>query len=398
MQYPRISLKAGKEKAVRLGHPWIFSGAIAKEAKGIESGGLVDVVDAGGAFLARGYWNGHSQIRVRLLSRVPSDHLDDSWLFNRLNESYRRRDLWRHPGTNALRIVSHEADLLPGLVVDQYANWVVFQILTAGAERWRSSLIQWIQTTLKPQGIVERSDEEIRRKEGLELRKELISGVIPEGGVPILENGIHYRVDVWDGHKTGFYLDQRVNRELVGRYAKNREVLNCFSYTGGFSVAAMQGGARSVISVDESRPALELAQQHMTLNGFASCGGLEFVSADVFAYLRQLKSEQRQFDFIILDPPKFASGGDTVQAACRGYKDLNLLAFKLLRPGGILATFSCSGLIPRDLFQKVVFGASLDAGCEVQALEFLSQAPDHPLLLTFPESLYLKGLICRKLS
>ncbi len=397
MNYPEIRLKPGKEKAVRLGHPWLFSGALGKEPQGLEPGIIVDVVDAQGGFLARGYYNPHSQIRVRLLTADAQQVIDDPWLRQRLQDALERRTLLRQPDTNAYRVVCHEADLLPGVIVDQYGDFVVFQIVTAGAERWRSAIIGWIQDTLRPQTVVERSDEEVRRKEGMPLRKELVAGQLPEGGVPISEGGIAYRVDVWGGHKTGFYLDQRVNRQWIQSYARGRDVLNCFSYTGGFSVSAMVGGAKSVLSVDESRPALELARQHMELNGFAACGAIDYVAADVFSYLRQLRQEGKQFDLIILDPPKMAAGGDAVQSACRGYKDLNLSALKLLRPGGLLATYSCSGLISRDLFQKVVFGAAIDARCEVQVLEFLSQAPDHPVLLTFPESLYLKGMLCRKL-
>lgn len=397
MNYPEIRLKPGKEKAVRLGHPWLFSGALGKEPQGLEPGCIVDVVDAQGRFLARGYYNPHSQIRVRLLTVDAQQVIDDSWLRQRLQDAYDRRTLLRQADSDAYRVVCHEADLLPGIIIDQYGDFVVFQIVTAGAERWRSAIIAWIQDSLRPQAVVERSDEEVRRKEGMPLRKELVAGQLPEGGVPIKEGGIAYRVDVWGGHKTGFYLDQRVNRQRIQNYARGRDVLNCFSYTGGFSVAAMMGGAKSVLSVDESRPALELARQHMELNGFAACGAIDYVAADVFSYLRQLRQEGKQFDLIILDPPKMAAGGDAVQSACRGYKDLNLSALKLLRPGGLLATYSCSGLISRDLFQKVVFGAAIDARCEVQVLEFLSQAPDHPVLLTFPESLYLKGMLCRKL-
>jgi 23S rRNA (cytosine1962-C5)-methyltransferase len=303
------------------------------------------------------------------------------------------------PGFQTMhRVVASEADFLPGLIVDQYAEHLVFQILTAGMERCRDAIITVLKSIFNPKVLIERSDEAIRVKEGLTERKEILLGRAEDVRTIGHENGMALTVDCWEGHKTGFYLDQRLARQAVESYAKGAEVLNCFSYTGGFSIAAKRGGAKRVISVDESKAALDILSGNWQHNpGNDECQ-MENVRADVFAYLRQLRDQGARFDLIIMDPPKFVSDRAHIDRACRGYKDLNLLAMQLLREGGILATFSCSGLISRDLFQKVVFGASVDAGVDLQILHQLSQADDHPLLLSFPESLYLKGLLGRKVS
>jgi 23S rRNA (cytosine1962-C5)-methyltransferase len=293
-------------------------------------------------------------------------------------------------------LVAHESDLLPGLIIDQYGEWISFQIVTAGMEVWRDEIIKTIKDTLNPKGIFERSDDAVREKEGLGLRNEAVWGQADCRSIPVLENGMKLFVDVAGGHKTGFYLDQRDNRAIIRQYSAGCRVLNCFSFTGGFSVAAMLGDAREVTSVDESAPALDIARRNLQANGF-DVGERYFQRADVFKYLRDLKESKARFDLIILDPPKFASSSGQVDRACRGYKDLNLIAMQLLEPGGLLATFSCSGLISRDLFQKVVFGASVDARAQLQIIRHLSQSECHPTLLTFPESLYLKGFLLRKI-
>ena len=323
--------------------------------------------------------------------------IDREFIEKRIQESMARRQHVLAGGrTTSARLVAHDSDLLPGLIVDRDGDYLSFQIVTAGMERWRKDIIEILIAACKPRGIIERSDEQVREKEGLALRTEVVYGTVPEEPVEFLENGMKLCADIRLGHKTGFYLDQRDNRAAVGEYAAGKAVLNCFSFTGGFSVAAMRGGAMDVINVDESQPALDIARKNLELNGFATTNE-QFVRADVFKYLRELRQAQQTFDLVILDPPKFVNSSSQIDKACRGYKDLNILGMQLLKPGGLLATFSCSGLISRDLFQKVVFGASLDAGSEMQIIKHLSQAEDHPTLLTFPESLYLKGLLLRKL-
>lgn len=393
-----IQLLPGKDKPVRNGHPWIFSGAIKSEPKNASPGDLVDILDAEKQFLARGYYNPASQIRVRILTRDQFQMIDDNFWRERIRASIDRRAFVTKDGsTTGVRLIAHESDLLPGLIVDRYENWLSFQIVTAGMERWRSTIIAALKEFCSPAGIIERSDEAVREKEGLTQRKELVLGTPPEGGVCFLENGMKLIADIENGHKTGFYLDQRDSRLIVGKYAKDKVVLNCFSFSGGFAVAAMRNGAKQVINVDESEPALAIAKRNLELNGLESTAD-DFVRADVFKYLRDLKAAGKKFDMVILDPPKFVASSAQIDRACRGYKDLNLLGMQLLNPGGLLATFSCSGLISRELFQKVVFGASVDAKSEMQIVQHLSQSEDHPTLLSFPESLYLKGLLLRKIA
>lgn len=396
MASPQLLLKSGKEKSIRQGHPWIFSGAVQRLQGLAAPGDSLDVCDAEGHFLARAYYNPSSSIVARIFSFRENEEWGYALLRQRIEAAVQRRASLIKSGDNMQRLVASEADLLPGLIIDRYENWVVFQILTLGMERQREAIVQAITDCLAPLGLIERSDEAIRSKEGLELRKEIIFGDWPDAGIVAFEGGLAYEVNLWEGHKTGFYLDQRANRALVRRYAAGKAVLNCFAYTGGFSLAAAAGGAASVRSVEASQAALDLAQRNWERNGFAAAAH-QGVRADVFAYLRQLRSEGTQFDLIIMDPPKFVADKRQIDKACRGYKDLNLLAFQLLRPGGYLASFSCSGLLSRDLFQKVLFGAAVDARCDVQIQHHLSQAEDHPVLLSFPESLYLKGLFCQKL-
>jgi len=390
----KIMLKAGKEKSLRNRHPWVFSGAIQHAPK---DSGTFEVRDHKNQFLALAYYNPQSSLAARVVSWKAGETWDRESLRVRLEAALARRQSLLGADQTAARIVASEADLLPGLILDLYGSAVVFQILTQGMEAMRPLLIELIEEVFHPEIIVERSDEAIRKKEGMEERKEVIKGVVPEGGVEIVEHGIKLMVDIWDGHKTGFYLDQRTNRRLVQSYAKDKRVLNCFSYTGGFSLAALKGGARDVISVDESRPALAIAEANVTRNNLDPARH-STVQADVFKYLRQLRDAGETFDMIVMDPPKFVSDRKHIDRACRGYKDLNLIALQLLSENGILVSFSCSGLLSRDLFQKVLFGAGVDAQCELQVLEHLSQSDDHPVLLTFPESLYLKGFICRKIT
>ena len=392
----RITLKSGKERSLINRHPWVFSGAIQDAPKNLAAGDLVSVYGSKGQFLGNGYYNSESQISVRIYSWHKKEVLNKDFLSWKIRESIQRREHIDRSSTNCIRLVAHDADFLPGLVIDQYGDWVSFQILSAGMERHRKDIIQTIKELIDPAGLVERSDEAIRKKEGMEPRKEVIFGDLPKGGIPVLENNMKLLVDVWEGHKTGFYIDQRDARATIKEYSKGKRVLNCFCYTGGFTIAAGIGGASEITSVDERLPALELAEKNYHLNELP--GDPEFIQGDVFKYLRSLKDEGRTFDFIILDPPKFASSKKNVNGACRGYKDLNLIAWQLLAPGGYLATFSCSGLISRDLFQKVVFGSAIDAKCDAQIIKTLSQSEDHPTRISFPESLYLKGFLLRKIQ
>jgi 23S rRNA (cytosine1962-C5)-methyltransferase len=398
IQHGTVFLNPGKDKPVRQGHPWIFSGAIRKEPKTPTPGMLVDVMDADKSFVARGYFNQHSQIRVRVLTCNEHEMVDGAFIRRRIHEAVGRRvGIFADGQTNCARLVAHESDLLPGLIVDRYGDVIVFQIVTAGMELWRAVIIEALRESCQPRCIFERSDDAVREKEGLSMRSEVCWGEVPTAPVPVLENGMKLFVDVLGGHKTGFYLDQRDNRRLLRDFAQDKHVLNCFSFTGGFSVAAMLGGAKSVRNIDESGPALEISRRHLEANGFKTDDG-QFIRADVFKVLREYRAKNESFDMVILDPPKFVSSAAQIDRACRGYKDLNILGMQLLKPGGLLATFSCSGLISRDLFQKVVFGASVDAGATMQIIKHLSQSECHPTLLNFPESLYLKGFLLRKIG
>ncbi len=392
-----IVLKPGKEKPVLQRHPWVFSGAIARVEGNPADGDVVVVADSRGQALARGGYNSRSQIRVRIWTLNPDEVVDAAFFAERLRASAERRESLRAANhTTAYRIANAESDLLPGVVVDRYGEFLVVQFLTLAAERWRNDIVDALVHLCHPAGVYERSDVDVRRKEGLGLRAGPVWGREPPDTVEILEHARKFLVDIKRGQKTGFYLDQRENRRRVAQYAADRDMLNCFCYTGGFSVYAGAAGALRVVNVDTSRDALALARRNMALNGLAMADD-EYVEGDVFQVLRAYRDAGRTFDIVVLDPPKFATSQTQVQAATRGYKDINLLAMQILRPGGILATFSCSGLVSPDLFQKVVFGASVDAGRDVQILEKLTQASDHPILLSFPESEYLKGFICRVL-
>ena len=389
----RVVLRAGREKPVLRRHPWVFSGAVARIEGPAQDGDLVRVADSRGRDLATGYLNRRSQIVVRLLTWETGEQVDAAFWSRRLQRAIAgRQRLAADPATDAYRLVHAEADGLPGLIVDRYGDWLVVQCLTLGMARRRAEIVSLLAGLLRPRGIYGRDDAEVRRKEGLPLEKGLLWGEEPPGRVEVREQGCRFLVDIRRGHKTGFYLDQRENRQRVAACCAGAEVLNAFAYTGGFGVYAGRAGARSVVNVDTSAGALALAAENVALNG---CPPQEMVTGDVFRLLRTWRDRGRAFDLVILDPPKFAASQAQVRDASRGYKDANLLAMRLLRPGGLLATFSCSGLVSADLFQKIVFGASLDAGREVQIIGRLSQGADHPVLLTFPESAYLKGLLCR---
>ncbi|MBS1251911.1 MAG: Ribosomal RNA large subunit methyltransferase I [Anaerolineales bacterium] len=389
-----LILKPGREKPIQNRHPWVFSGAIREIDGDFEPGDVVTVRAHDRQFLGRGYFNPESQIAVRMLT-WSDEAIDEAFWRRRLQQAIAVRDeITGLRDTTAYRLVNAESDGLPGLIVDRYNDFLVIQALTLGIERWKEMLIEWLTALLEPQGIVERSDVDVRAKEGLPAVVEAPAGGRPPDLIEIQEHGRRFLVDLMHGHKTGFYLDQRVNRRRIAGYARDREVLNAFAYTGGFGIYATAAGATSVVHIDTSEEALELARRNVALNE-ASDVSHAYVAGDVFQVLRDYRDTGRQFDLIVLDPPKFAHTKSQVRAACRGYKDINWLAFRLLRSGGVLFTFSCSGLVSPELFQKVVFGAAMDAGRDAQVLERLTQAPDHAFRLSFPEGEYLKGFVCR---
>jgi 23S rRNA (cytosine1962-C5)-methyltransferase len=393
-----VILKRNRAKPVLQHHPWIFSGAIERVEGDAADGDVVDVRDAGRNWLARGTLNRRSQIAVRLLTRQQDEAVDRAFWRRRLAQAIAaRRTLADAPTTTAYRLVHAESDYLPGLVVDRYGEWVVVQFLTLGVERRRDEIVAALVDLLAPRGVYERSDAEVRAKEGLAQRVGLLWGEEPTELVEVFEDGRRFLVDVRHGHKTGFYLDQRENRARLPAFCRGAEVLDAFAYTGAFGVCAALGGASQVTLVESSAPALGLARRHLALNGLEH-HSVECVEGDVFSVLRGYRAQGRRFDVVVLDPPKFAHSEREVRRAARAYKDVNLLAFRLLRPGGVLFTFSCSGAVSADLFQKVVFGAAVDAQREAQIIGVLAQGADHPVALTFPEGAYLKGLICRVLS
>jgi 23S rRNA (cytosine1962-C5)-methyltransferase len=385
----RLVLKPGRDKSARHRHPWVFSGAIERIEGEPTPGETVSVVARDGAFLAWAGFSGDSQISARAWSFDPKDTIDEAFMTRRLQAAIDRRAGLEARG-NAMRLVHGESDGLPGLVVDRYGDTLVVQILSAGAERWRPLWGRVLTELTGAKNVYERSDVEVRSLEGLPSRSGALLGAA-DGRVRIVEDGIAYEVDVAKGQKTGFYLDQRDNRALAATLAAGADVLNAFCYTGGFSLSALKGGARHVTSIDTSEEALELGRRNVEINGLDPAR-TEWIAADVFAHLRKLRDQGKKFGLIVLDPPKFAPTEKHVANATRAYKDINLWAMKLLAPGGHLLTFSCSGAVGPDLFQKVVAGAAADAKVELQIRRHLGAAPDHAVSIHFPEGEYLKGL------
>ncbi len=390
-----VILKKGREKSVKNRHPWLFSGAIKRLEGNPVDGDVVDVWNERARFVARGIYNSKSQIRVRLLTWNPNDPIDDAFWQRRISRAIAgRHHLKQAQGTNAYRLVFSEADGVPGFIADLYGTWVVVQFLSLAAEKNRRVILNTLVDLVEPQGIYERSEGDSRKKEGLVSVSRRVWGEMPPDVIEIVENGHTFLVDISLGHKTGFYLDQRENRQKAVKYFAGKEVLNAFSYTGAFSVYAAHTGAARISNVDSSERVLQLAERNMGRNGFGSREDI-YAVADVFDLLRSYQENKFKFDVVILDPPKFAFNKRQVRKASRGYKDINLLAMKLLKRGGILMTFSCSGVVNADLFQKILFGAAVDAGRTVQIIEQLSQGADHPILLTCPETAYLKGFVLR---
>ena len=387
-------LKTGRERSLLRRHPWIFSGAVQSVASGAKSGDVVRVQADDGRFLAYAAFSESSQIVARVLSFDEHDRIDEAFYRQKIRIAIARRETL-FSTTDAARLVHAESDGLPGLIVDRYGSVVVLQLLTAGIEPQREVLAALLQEETGAATIYERSDADVRELEGLPARNGLIAGESLPDEIVISENGMKFGVDVSSGHKTGFYLDQRDNRALTKSLANGADVLNCFCYTGTMSVAALAGGAKSVLSIDSSGPALQMAARNVELDGQDRTRA-EWLDADVFQALRKLRDQAKSFDLIILDPPKFAPTAHHAEKAARAYKDINLLGLKLLRPGGHLLTFSCSGGINADLFQKIVAGASLDAHVDAQIVQRLGPGADHPVALHFPEGDYLKGLLLRR--
>jgi 23S rRNA (cytosine1962-C5)-methyltransferase len=388
----KIILKPQKEKPVIQNHQWIFSGAIGRIEGNPQDGDIVDVFDSKGNFLARGYLNRKSQITVRILTKN-EEEIDESFFQKRILSAINyRKNILNLSEYDAYRLIHDSADLLPGLIVDKYADYLVVQILTLGIEKRKEIIIRILNELLNPEGIYERSDSSVREKEGLSPTSGLVCGQEPPDLMRIKQNSAVMLIDIRKGQKTGAFLDQRENLEIIESYSKDKDVLDCFCYTGSFSVHTAIGGAKTVIGVDMSGKALETAQKNAEINNFVDI--CQFVSEDVFKFLENSTSK---FDLIILDPPGFAKSESAVMRASRAYKHINMRAIQLLNPDGILVTFSCSHHIDPLLFRKIVFSASVDTGCNLQIIRTLHSAPDHPINIAHPEGEYLKGLICRKI-
>ena len=390
-----LILKPGREKSVLQRHPWIFSGAVDQVTGSPAVGETVLVVGSDRTPLGLAAYSPVSNIRARMWTWNADEALDAAFLAKRLQQALdHRRTVLDLETVEAYRLVHAESDGLPGLVVDRYGDVLVLQSLTAGSDFWKDTLADALMDLTGCKAIYERSDVDVRTLEGLQEKVGLLRGELPVGQQIITENGVKFQVNYQTGQKTGFYLDQRANRQQVGMLSSGRKVLNCFCYTGGFSLYALKNGAESVLSIDSSAEAMQMAKGNLALNGFEA-DRASWQEADVFTALRTLRDRAESFDLIVLDPPKFAPTAAQAERAARGYKDINLLGFKLLRPGGILATFSCSGGISADLFQKIVAGAALDARVDARIVSYLHQGADHPVALNFPEGAYLKGLICQ---
>jgi 23S rRNA (cytosine1962-C5)-methyltransferase len=389
----KIILDQDREKSLLRRHPWIFSKAIAKIEGNPQSGETVEIYSSIGSWLARGSYSPESQIRVRIWTFDQDQKINEKFFEDRIRNALdKRQQLIKTKELSAYRLIAAESDGLPGTIIDIYNNYIVCELLSAGIEFQRKNLFSALKKIFPDFNIYERSDVAVRKKEGLQERKGVISGEEPPEMVEISENnGMKIFVDLKNGHKTGYYLDQRDNRASLQKYCDGAKVLNCFCYTGGFSLYALKGHAKQVYNVDVSRPALEIAKKNI-MNNHLDIGRVKFLEEDVFKYLRRLVEQKEKFDVIVLDPPKFIENKNQLVRGSRGYKDINMLAFKLLNHGGVLQTYSCSGLMTPELFQKIVADAALDAGVNGQIIEKLSQASDHPVALPYPEGLYLKGL------
>ena len=392
-----VKLKKGKEKAVRQLHPWVFSGAIDQIKGNPDNGDIIRVTDSNNDFLAYGFFNSKSRVAVRLLEWNLETEINESWWRRKIKIAVKHRDELNTEDTNTYRLIFSEADFLPGLIVDRYADFLSVQILTSGIENIKHIILDELQQLLSPKGIFDRSDASARAHEGMEASSGgILLGTEPPEFVSVKENGIFYQVNIAEGQKSGFYCDQRDNRKWVADHVKDKKVLDCFSYSGGFSLNAMAKGAKEVISVDSSAPALDTLKRNMEINDFNSIPH-RLIQSDVNKQLRAFREVNEKFDVIILDPPKYAPSRSALTKASRAYKDLNRMAMLLLEEGGLLATYSCSGAVDIGMFKQIIAWAALDAGKEVQFIQQFSQPADHPVRSSFPEGEYLKGLLCRVL-
>jgi len=389
-----LILHPGKERSLFRHHPWLFDTAVARLAGPARPGDTVTVCDAHGRPLAKAAYSPHSKIRARVWTFDVTTTIDHAFFKRRVAAAVARRAaLPELAGQQGLRLIHAESDGLPGVIADQYGDTLVVQLTSAGAEKWRGAIADGLQKATGCARIYERSDSEVRGLEGLEPATGWLHGEAPAEEIVIEEHGVRMAVDIVAGHKTGFYLDQRENRRLLAELSPGKRVLNCFCYTGGFSLQALAGGAASVLSIDSSQPALDSAAANLALNPQLAAAQAEWRCANVFDELRKLKAAGESFDLIVLDPPKFAPSASHADRASRAYKDINLLGCKLLAPGGLMMTYSCSGGIGVELFQKIVAGAASDAGRTARIVRRLQGAADHPVDLAFPEGEYLKGLL-----
>lgn len=391
---PKVWLKQGREKSLLRRHPWVFSGAIERVEGSPAPGDTVEIVSSSGGLLGRAAYSPASQIRARVWTFHADEAVDPAFLRRRLERAIEsRRRLGLLDSGAACRLVFSESDGLPGLVVDRYADFLVCQFLSAGAESWRSTLVALLGELCAPRGIYERSEGSGRNKEGLASRRGVLAGAEPPREIEVVVGGLKHVIDIASGQKTGAYLDQQRNRKRVAAHAHGEDVLDAFAYTGGFSIACLRSGATGALLIDSSADAIALAEREAARNSVVE--RCSFVVANVFDELRALRESGRQFGLVVLDPPKFVHSAEQLSSGSRGYKDINLLGLQLVRPGGALATFSCSGHVDAALFQKIVAGAAVDSGRTAQILERLSQPGDHPVATEFPESEYLKGLVLR---
>lgn len=392
----KIILHESRDKSLKRKHPWIFSKAIKEVVNEPSNGADINIYDCNNNFLAVAAYSPNSQIRARVWSFNKDEKIDKDFFKAKILKVYEARKLMLEvTAMSACRIIAAESDSIPGLIVDMYNNYLVLEVLSAGTEFHLKEIVAALREVFPEHNIYERSDVEVRKKEGLELRKGVIFGENPPTEIEITENeNMKLLVDIENGHKTGYYLDQRDNRAALAKYCKGKSVLNCFSYTGGFSLYALKGRALKVANVDVSQRALDTAKRNIVLNHLDP-GRVKFIKEDVFKFLRNEKAKNNKYDVIVLDPPKFAESRGQLDKACRGYKDINMLAASIINPGGYLMTYSCSGHMTPDLFQKVVADAILDANREGQIVEYLQQASDHPISTAYPEGLYLKGLVVR---
>ena len=390
---PSVYLVKGREKSLHRRHPWIFSRGIARIEGTPALGETVDVFDIQGKWLARGAFSPHSQIRVRVWTFEQED-INVAFFIKRLTQAKALREhLALRDDLTAYRFIASESDGLPGITIDRYENYFVCQLLSAGAEAQKENLLEALKTLYPDCSIYERSDVSVRKKEGLKERTGVLFGDTPPDALIIKEHGIKMGVDIVHGHKTGFYLDQRDSRHAAMKYLSQKRVLNCFSYTGAFGLYALKAEAKEVHNIDVSELAQNVAKSNTQMNGF-DLSKAHFIQADVFKLLREYRAKGERFDVVIMDPPKFAESKSQLQGACRGYKDINMLAMQILNPGGILLTYSCSGLMDSALFQKIIADAAVDAHRSVQFIERFQQAADHPVDTAYPEGFYLKGFAC----